>query len=71
MKHNCTFEFADEPQFRTVASRAEFANRLWAYRKARGNLGCRIYTIRRATIGVYSVTINTTSAPTAILNCRA
>ena len=61
MKATYTFHFADEPQRRTVMSRAELANRLRAYRKQP-----RTYKTARNGAGAYTVALRDGSV-TAII----
>ena len=67
IKRAGVFYFADEPQFATYASRAWLANRMRAWRSARGNLGAPMYTVRREKFGKYTVQLRYTGSPVAII----
>lgn len=64
-----SFEFIDEPQYRTTMSRAETANRLWSYRcKSNGNK--KRYSVMLEKPGVYLVTLRYSGAPTALIDTK-
>lgn len=67
MKTNALFYFADEPQFATTESRAWTANYLRAARNSRGNLGVKRYTVARHGFGRYTVRLNYSGSPTAVI----
>jgi hypothetical protein len=70
MKTDSLFYFEDEPQFATHGSRSWTANYLRACRNARGNLGMRPYRVTRHAPGHYSVQLQYTGSPIAILKTR-
>ena len=61
------FYFADEPERATYASRAWLANKMRAWRSARGNLGARMYTVRRERFGKYTVQLRYSGSPVAVI----
>jgi hypothetical protein len=65
MKTIPTFEFIDEPQFRTPMSRAEAAHRLRSYRN-RENSNFKRYTVSKASNG-YLVSLNCYNSPVALI----
>ena len=67
MKTGGVFYFADEPQFATSASRAWIANYLRACRNSLGNHGIPRYQVKRHGFGRYTVRLNTTDSPTAVI----
>lgn len=69
MKAAYTFHFADEPQFRTVMSRAELANKLRAYRKQPRTYKT-VWTYARNGAGAYTVALRDGSV-TAIIERSA
>jgi hypothetical protein len=70
MKPIPTFGFIDEPQFAGPESRAYIAHRLRCWRNARGNLGCRVYLVRRVRAGLYHVQMRAHGAPVARITTR-
>ena len=68
MKPTPTFHFTDEPQFMTVMSRAETANRLRSYRN-RENGNARRYQVTRAPLG-YFVRISAYGEPIAYIRTK-
>jgi hypothetical protein len=70
MKPIPTFGFVGEPQFVTPESRAYIAHRLRCWRNARGNLGCRVYLVRRVRAGLYHVQMIASGSPVARVTTR-
>ena len=68
MKPTPTFEFTDEPGFRTTMSRAETAHRLRAYRD-RTNGNASRYQVTRAARG-YFVRLKISNSPTAYISTK-
>lgn len=68
MKPQFTFHFADEPQFKTIDSRAHVAHLLRAYRAHPLR-----YALRKAGVHVYQVRNNpgADSSPVAIIAAEA
>lgn len=66
MKTAGLFYFADEPQYATTASRAWIANALRAYRN-RENGNAKRYTVKRHGLGRYTVQLNYTGSPVAVI----
>ena len=64
------FYFQDEPQFAGYESRAWLAHYLRACRSSRGNMGCKRYAVTRAGFGKYTVRLNTSDSPTAVILTR-
>jgi hypothetical protein len=68
MKTNPTFNFVDEPQFRTFMGRAEAANRLWSYRnKENGNK--KRFTVKKTHNG-YFVALRYSGSPVAFIGTK-
>ena len=67
IKRAGAFYFADEPQFATYASRAWLANKMRAWRSARGNLGAHMYTARRERFGKYTIQLRYSGSPVAVI----
>ena len=64
-----TFEFIDEPQFRTVMTRAETANKLRSYR-CRANGNAARYKVQRISLGHYLVRLRSYDAPCALITTK-
>ena len=67
MKTAGLFYFADEPQYATSESRQWIAHYLRACRNSRGNLGIRRYQVRREGFGRYTVRLNYSDSPVAVI----
>jgi hypothetical protein len=65
MKATYTFHFADEPQRRTIMSRAELANKLRAYRRQPRTYKT-VWTYARNGAGAYTVTLHDGSVTAVI-----
>ena len=62
MKPAFTFAYADQPEFKTVESRAYIVNSIRAMRRQPAR-----YTVKRVSRGTYTATLNYPGAPVAIL----
>ena len=67
IKRAGVFYFEDEPERATYASRAWLANKLRAWRSARGNMGAPMYEVRRDRFGRYTVRLRYTGSPVAVI----
>jgi hypothetical protein len=68
MKSTPTFNFTDEPQFKTTMSRAEASNRFWSYRnKENGNN--KRFSITKAENG-YFVALRYNGSPVAFIGTK-
>jgi hypothetical protein len=61
------FYFADEPQYAGSESRAWIAHYLRACRNSHGNLGIKRYIVKRTGFGRYTVQLNASNSPIAVI----
>jgi hypothetical protein len=69
MKTIPTFEFIDEPQYRTPMSREETANRLRSYR-CRSNGNHKRYCVTTLGHGQYNIHLRYTDSPVALITTK-